>query len=102
MPYTGPETRSQQNHGPERIEHENEDGGIHDSPRRATAYALRSAPRRQPDDAADERDGEPKARALEQSKPDVLEDIEQLEALDKVLRGQVEQDEAGQPARDDP
>src|SRR6266480_5908263 len=101
IPCTGPGTRSQQHHCPEGIEHQYENRRVYDGARRAAAHALSPTPGPESYHTSDECDREPEARAFQQSEPDVLEQIEKLQALDEIGRGEVEQRETGQPARDD-
>src|SRR5947209_20267804 len=85
-----------------RVEHQDEDGRIDDGAHGAAPHALGAAVGAEADPAAHESDGAAERRALEETVPGVLEHVEELQTLDELGGGQVQQLEAGEPAGADP
>src|SRR6476646_3652838 len=92
---------SQQHQRPERVQHQDRFAAQHDGPGGGQAHALRAALRIEAARAAHEGDGGAEAGAFHQAEPDVLELVEQLEALEELGGREIQQVDRGDPPRGD-
>src|SRR5262249_28060493 len=88
---------SQQHQRPERVEHQDRLTAQHHRAGGGLADPLRPALGVEAPQTPHEGDGGAEAGALEQPEPDILEAVEQLEALEKLGRREVEQVHGGDP-----